>query len=32
MANRTITTIDTYDFTDLERFITPLQNGYDLLV
>ena len=23
---------DTYDFTDLERFITPLQNGYDLIM
>ncbi len=23
---------DTYDFTDLERFITPLQNGYDLVI
>ncbi len=23
---------DTYDFTDLERFITPLQNGYDLVM
>ncbi len=23
---------DTYDFTDLERFITPLQNGCDLVI
>lgn len=23
---------DTYDFTDLERFITPLQNGYDFVI
>ena len=23
---------DTYDFTDLERFITPLQKGYDLVI
>ena len=23
---------DTYDFTDLERLITPLQNGYDLVI
>lgn len=23
---------DTYDFTDLERFITPLQNGYDMVI
>lgn len=23
---------DTYDFTDLERFITPLQDGYDLVM
>lgn len=23
---------DTYDFTDLERFITPLRNGYDLVI
>ena len=23
---------DTYDFTDLERFLTPLQNGYDLVI
>ena len=23
---------DTYDFTDLERFITPLQDGYDLVI
>ena len=23
---------DTYDFTDLERFITPLQNRYDLVI
>lgn len=23
---------DTYDWTDLERFITPLQNGYDLVI
>ncbi len=23
---------DTYDFTDLERFIMPLQNGYDLVM
>ncbi len=23
---------DTYDFTDLERFITPLQNGYNLVI
>lgn len=23
---------DTYDFTDLERFITPLQNGYDIVM
>ena len=23
---------DTYDFTDLERFITPLQQGYDLVI
>lgn len=23
---------DTYDFTDLERFIKPIQNGYDLVI
>ena len=23
---------DTYDFTDLERFIAPLQNGYDFVI
>ena len=23
---------DTYDFTDLHRFLTPLQNGYDLVI
>lgn len=23
---------DTYDFTDLERFITPLQEGYDMVI
>ncbi|MDE0314713.1 MAG: glycosyltransferase family 2 protein [Candidatus Poribacteria bacterium] len=23
---------DTYDFTDLERFITPLRNGYDFVI
>ena len=23
---------DTYDFTDLERFITPLRNGYDMVI
>ena len=23
---------NTYDFTDLERFITPLQNGYDFVI
>lgn len=23
---------DTYDFTDLKRFITPIQNGYDLVI
>ena len=23
---------DTYDITDLERFITPFQNGYDLVI
>ena len=23
---------DTYDFTDLERFITPLQNGYEFVI
>ncbi len=23
---------DTYDFTDLERFLTPLQNGYDFVI
>ena len=23
---------DTYDFTDLERFITPLLDGYDLVI
>lgn len=23
---------DTYDFTDLERFITPLQDGYDFVI
>ena len=23
---------DTYDFTDLERFITPLQNGYNFVI
>ncbi|MYB95545.1 glycosyltransferase family 2 protein [Candidatus Poribacteria bacterium] len=23
---------DTYDFTDLERFLTPLDNGYDLVI
>lgn len=23
---------DTYDFTDLERFIAPLRDGYDLVI